>query len=568
MPINAEINPNRPILINLESLLDLSGRLNEIYDSFLILNLTLLSLMGKIKISRAIAFLADKNSNSYKVIINKTKLEIESLDYFEVNNLRKLDDSIKIEKLFLETGLKYFLPSLSKDKNIALFCLGNKIDGSELSEEERQYARLVSIIASNALQHADSDKKLIVEKNIVESRNQLLTTMFEMSRDFSVIRSRKQILKMLSYHLMGQIMVSRFAIFLKNNDGKFETLINRFEEQNNSLINSELFNIETLCCLDDVDIKEELKSYFEKTQAYFAVPMKIQGLMKGILVAAKKLTGEPLTEENKLFVEALGNTAIAALENERLFLQELEQKKLENELSLALEIQKKLMPKELPSIENYSIFGISIPSRHVGGDYYDVIKLDDERLLLTIADVSGKGMPASLLMANTQAALRVLAPLSLPLKEVINRLNSIIFQNTSSDKFVTLFLGILNYKTYKFHYINAGHNPPYLIDSNGNIKELTQGGLILGVLDNYLNYSEETIEIAKGDTIFFYTDGITEALNENNEEFNESRLKGILLENRFLNPREQIEKVIGEIRQFAGLALQSDDITALAVKHN
>ena len=173
--------------------------------------------------------------------------------------------------------------------------------------------------------------------------------------------------------------------------------------------------------------------------------------------------------------------------------------------------------------------GKSIPSRAVGGDYFDFVKLNQYETLIIIADVSGKGLPAALLMANVQAAIRVLAPLKLTLKEIINQINSLVFQNTSPDKFITFFAGILNNQKNTFTYINAGHNPPIHISKDKDVTMLTEGGLILGFLSDNFEYFVGEVSLNRGDMICMFTDGVTEAQDIHTNEYSEERLLEFVL---------------------------------------
>lgn len=295
--------------------------------------------------------------------------------------------------------------------------------------------------------------------------------------------------------------------------------------------------------------------------------MYVQGAVRGILLIGKRMNGENFTNENLQFIEALGNTAIAALENERLFQEELDKKQLEREMELALEIQKNLLPDDIPPIPGFDVAGKSIPARLVGGDYFDVIKLSENRYLFAIADVSGKGMPAALLMANVQAALRSLAPLDLPLKQLIERVNQIVYQNTSADKFVTFFGGILDCTSKEFHYINAGHNPPMLFRAaSGAIEMLTEGGIILGITDAPFEYLSGNASFGKKDVLALFTDGITEAMNKNRKEFGEDRLKFEVSNCIESKSNDIISNIINAVTEHAGEAVQSDDITLLIIK--
>jgi sigma-B regulation protein RsbU (phosphoserine phosphatase) len=294
--------------------------------------------------------------------------------------------------------------------------------------------------------------------------------------------------------------------------------------------------------------------------------MFIQGNPKALLVIGKKMNGSEFTDENLQFIEALGNTAISTLESERLFKEEIEKKKLENELNLALDIQKNLLPKNVPNVKYFEIHGISLPSRHVGGDYYDFIKLDENRTIVAIADVSGKGMPAALLMANVQAALRVIAPLGLPLREIVQRLNKIVYLNTSSDKFVTFFMGILESEHKTFEYINAGHNPPFILHSDLHIEHLTAGGLILGFMDDPFEYEQAVVKLEQDSVICMFTDGITEALNTSNLEYGDERLQELVRDIRKFPVEEMLKIIVEDVQQFAIGTQQFDDITLIGVK--
>jgi sigma-B regulation protein RsbU (phosphoserine phosphatase) len=294
--------------------------------------------------------------------------------------------------------------------------------------------------------------------------------------------------------------------------------------------------------------------------------MKVQGKVKGILVIGNKLTGESFSEENLLFIEALGNIAISALENERLFKQEIEKKRLDNELTMALEIQKKLLPKEIPVIPGYNIAAISIPSRYVGGDYYDIIKLPDGNIIIAIADVSGKGMPAALIMANVQAALRILSNLSTDIADIILQINNIVYQNTSEDKFITFFCGIINPSKQTFRYINAGHNPPILINKENVVYNLDKGGLILGFMEKPFEYQSEVINLNSGDIVFFYTDGVTEAQNQQSEELGIEASVNIILKNKEKTVNNLLDAILANVFNLSKNGTEHDDITCILLK--
>lgn len=552
-------------IINLDSILDLSARLNETYDEKFILNTAMLSLMGKLRIIRAAVFLPYMQ-DTYKLMIAKGKKEIELVPYFELNSFRELNPGIISENILIKAGYQYCLPVKHQNEVLALICLGKRMNGNEYTTEERNYSWIVSSVAATALKNTYNHNSLLAAKTDLEQRNQLLTTMFEMNREFSTLLSKKEIVRMLSYRLMGQLAVTRFSLILFDDGNAPATIINRFPQESSDELIREISDYKSTIFSDNENLSEKSRIELQKIGIDVISPMTVQGNIKGILLVGKKMTSNMFSEDDVLFVEALGNTAIVALENERLFQQEIIKKQLENELNLALEIQKNLLPKELPDLKRFDLSGISIPSRQVGGDYYDIIKLSENRILIAIADVSGKGMPASLLMANIQAALRVLAPLSLDLKDMVKRLNNIVFVNTSAEKFVTFFCGELDIDTGALKYVNAGHNPPYVYRNDNTIEELTIGGMILGFLDEEASYHEGETKIYPGDSIIMFTDGVTEAMDKDHNEFEERRLKTFLPSIQNYGSEQFLIELVKTIKDFTGDNPQYDDLTAIALK--
>ncbi len=551
-------------IINLDSLLDFSDRLNQTYDRRFILNSTLLSLMGKLKIFKASALLFERY-DKFKIELVKGRLDVDGKDISDSEPFY-FDDYDKAEKFLKDAAYKYFIPVIYKDETKAVICLGEKVRDGELTEEEQRYAGLVCNIAANALENARNKKHLDQEKMRVEQRRQLLNTLFEVGRCFSSLLSREQIIKMLANYMMGQLTVNRFAVMLYYDDDKFEIINNSFSKEPDEELLAELKNIESTGSVDDFELSFQLREFLGSINAKFLSPMKVQGETKGFMLVGRKLTGEEFDEGNIQFIESLGNIAISALENERLFKEAVEKKRMESEMSLALEIQKNLLPKVMPDLQGFQIDGITYPSRTVGGDYFDLIKLSENELMIAIADVSGKGVPAALLMANMQASLRLLAPLKLSLTEMILRINNLIYQNTTADKFVTFFCGILDTSLNKFRYVNAGHNPPLYLKISGEMHDLEEGGLIIGYTDEPFPYESGEIGLESGETVLLYTDGITEAQNNEKEEYELERLKAKFIENARSSASEIMTQIINDVRQFSLNTAQFDDITCIVLK--
>lgn len=561
------MSKQKKITIKLDSVIDLSAKLIGLQSEELILNTALLSLMGKLKIVRGVVLVPHKNGETITPLIVKGKASDSKGSFLIFKQFHILRNSKKKEKELIALGYKYCIPITYQQQIFALIYLGEALDRSKLQKDEKHYAEIVASVSSVALQNIRNSQSLIEAKNSVEQRNLLLTSMFEMSRDFSTLLPKKHILRMLSYRLMGQLMVSRFLIALINEKGEKELIVNRFEKNLPEPLIDYFFEYNQAKFIQQSENKE-FREIIKELEAKIVSPLIVQGTKKGILVIGKKMSNENFSEENLQFIEVLGNTAMSALENERLFAQELEKKQLEKELQLALDIQRNLLPDWNPKVENFDIVGCSYPSKYVGGDYFDFIPLSSKELLIAIADVSGKGMPAALLMANVQAALKVLTPLHFGLKELVERLNLIVYQNTSHDKFVTFFCGILNTKSANFHYLNAGHNPPILLKKNGQVEHLVEGGIILGISDSTFPYTEGDVSIDDGDLLLLYTDGVSEALNVEKEEYGEENLIQTLKAIKDLSSQDILNKISNELKFFSAGTSQYDDITMISIKRS
>ena len=213
-----------------------------------------------------------------------------------------------------------------------------------------------------------------------------------------------------------------------------------------------------------------------------------------------------------------------------------------DEMQDARIIQNNLLPKNIPQVKDYEIAGISQPVRHVGGDYYDVVRISERHTVLCIADVSGKGMPAALLMSSLQAALKPLMWDTLSPRELCRRLNRILCEIAPVGKFVSFFYGVLDSKENRLTYCNAGHNPPMLVGANGATSELNAAGAVLGQFPDWV-YEQSDVQLRSGDALLLFTDGMVEASDEHDEPFGEERLSRIAVENRGASAG-QLEKLL------------------------
>lgn len=301
-----------------------------------------------------------------------------------------------------------------------------------------------------------------------------------------------------------------------------------------------------------------------KIRSMLCVPLKVKDRMIGLISLFNKKE-EAFTPDDQRLVAIIAMQSAQVIENARLYEEEKKLQQMEEDLKTARNIQRSLLPKENPSLPDIDIVGFTHPAREVGGDYYDFINIDQDRLAIVIADVSGKGMPAALLMANLQATLRGQALTNHTPKECVAKSNSLLCRSVEKGKFVTLFYGILNTKEKSLTYTNAGHCYPLIFDPERKLKKLEKSGLILGMLDNY-PYQEEKIILQPEELILLYTDGITEAFNKENEQFEEERLIKVVQENFHLKAKDISQQILNHVIDFQEDVSQSDDLTLVVVK--
>ncbi len=273
---------------------------------------------------------------------------------------------------------------------------------------------------------------------------------------------------------------------------------------------------------------------------------------------------ESLTELLE-FVQTLTNVATIVIENNRLFKFSLDKEMLFKDLSIAAEVQNGLIAKNLPDNEHLEMHAYYQPMQVIGGDYYDFITITPDVDVFCIADISGKGIPAALLMANFQSTLRILIKQNISIEKFIHILNKHVYENTNGDKYLTVFFGRYDKKKRELTYINAGHIPPLLME-NGVIRKLTKGTTMLGAFDKLPHFEYETINISQGATLMCYTDGLVEIENEEGELFNLKTLTAYMQANTTTSARMLTMKIVAKIKSMKGKKNYGDDICILATR--
>jgi len=303
------------------------------------------------------------------------------------------------------------------------------------------------------------------------------------------------------------------------------------------------------------------------TRSILAVPIRDKSRnIIGVIQCLNKKNGK-FTATDEQFLAAFAEHIAIAIQNARLYQEALERKRLEDEMMLAAEIQRRLLPKHIPNLPGYDIFAYHHPSRSVGGDYFDFF-VRDPLVYFTLADVSGKGVPAALLMANLQATFHVLVhkPYSMP--ELVAKINQHLVAHTDEDKYATLVYGCIDTTNHLLTYVNAGHVPPYIYHWNPSlptIEELGDGGIPVGMLPDMV-YKQGETHFEPGDLLLVCSDGITEAVDKQDSFFGLKRLYQFLESHAHLSAHEFGQNLLQEIQHFCGGQIGQDDLTLIVIK--
>lgn len=314
--------------------------------------------------------------------------------------------------------------------------------------------------------------------------------------------------------------------------------------------------------LKEITTINDVEAPFDQFKVAIPILHKTQNLAI-VLATGSDTNGELL---NITFLQAISNLIIVAIENKRMARRQLEEEAIRKELEIAKNVQTFLFPDNLPDGVRLKVEASYLPHHTVGGDYYDYIPINKSQFLVCIADVSGKGIPAALMMSNFQASLHTMLRHTSNLTEIVEALNYQIHESAKGESFITFFAAIYDHELNTMVYVNAGHNPPYLFNTSGKMEELTTGSTVLGVFDPLPFISEGFIPDLDGFTLFCYTDGLTETENEAGVEIGSDRIAEFFQENHHKNLTKIHQELLDELDEYRGKVAYKDDITILSCK--
>lgn len=493
-------------------------------------------LRGNFMISEVYAYHKKQSNSDWETIVSQKELSPDDLSFFQ--ELQSLP-----VKYYSKQKYNASLVLPLSDKSFLGILIGHKMDRSDFNDLDKITLQILLQVfdsAHKAFLNQIKEKGLVFELNEkILQLNNLIDTVIEVSR-----YDKRDILFELALERIASLTNASAALVqISNKD-----------------------SIQKIYTFPSGMIDHEIVSSTFKAESSFEY-----NNLSYLFVLSEKETRKGATHFNeldKLLLNAITRQLQATIENQYLNNQAIEKEKMEKELTVAASIQQMILPKSLPVINGYELAGLNIPSREVGGDYYNCFQLTNGKYALVIADVAGKGIGAALLVSTLDASLYSYLEFDIPLTEMADRLNKLIYKSSPADKYITFFIAVLDPTSGELDIVNAGHNPILLLRIDGTLEKIDAGGVGLGMLDFGIPFTGQKSIMNSGDKLFLYTDGIPEAMNENEEEYSDEKMIDFFLNNSHISSKDFINDLVIDVKKHSGSALQSDDITALILKRS
>lgn len=549
------------MLESTEALLESAQLLHASLNLDDLLRHLLRTVMGRLLVAKAL--IAVEDDGAMKIALARGLPKVKAGMSFDAAALRDL-------------GIELILPIGDEANPTGFLGLGHSAQGPIIDEEVGFLKTLLGMAASG-IQNARAHAHVSRLNQDLDQRVQELRALLDLVRGLTSTLEPDDIARLLVLTLSGRWAVRKYAIAAWKEGHATVTRQKGITLSNLETIKQTITTLpEALLVpnLPDSELKEILES--QQGEVVFVVRSadKASG---GLVVLGPRPANLKFSEADLDFGTGLVSQAAVAFDNSWYFRETLEKKKIEQELTLAASIQATLFPAELPQFPSYELAARNRPARQCGGDYYDALLIpspDEQRThLLCVADVSGKGLPASLLMSNMQATMRALLGRIPSLTDLAAHTNALLYASTPSNKYVTAILLEIDPATGKGRFVNAGHTDCLLLRASGEEVWLKATGTPLGMMDAEFvatsqPYQEQRFEMHPGDLIALFSDGVTEAQNETDEEFGEPRVADFLRRIRSAPATEIVDQVFAEIDRFANTAPQFDDITLMILKRN
>jgi len=552
----------------------LHSQLQQIYNVFRSYN-----------IFQAMYLLGSDAAKDFRLEMNFDGIDIDIIPKFNIRSLKahKLlavddfnDEQIKlILKKNKITHLVIF-PERKKRYKILAIATGKR----QLTENQQILVEL----AIDDLSRLFQNDLLSTELNDFSSRMEQMVAemgaLHEISRAFESSKNLNQLLEFILQKcqiLMKAESASLMLLDEENNELEFRVVLGPKSEEVRDLrlplgkgIAGWVAQHGEPVLIPDAYADSRFNPAFDKKSGYvtksmLTVPLIYKSKVIGVVNVLNRLDGERFCESDKTFLTTFASQAALAIENARMLQSNIEKKQLDRELKVAGEIQRLLIPQELPEIPGLAVSATYIPCTEVSGDFYDVIPLSDERYVFVVADVAGKGVPAALIVSTMQASLMAYLEQNQDPLYIINKLNLQLIRNTAEDRFITCFLGLYDARKHTLNYVNAGHNPPILMHANNRNQTLEKGGVFIGSMP--WEYECDTITLDEGSIVCMYTDGLVELENKNHEQFGTQRVETLISENAKKHPEFIINQIIESAEKYSGGKKMADDLTIILLKN-
>ncbi len=426
---------------------------------------------------------------------------------------------------------------------------------TEIKEENQNVVRPLLTVSKPAADTKPDESKL---ERLLKLKEDQLNSLLQVTEAINGNVSARGLLKLYENILVKNLGVKKLAIFIHNMNWMCTNAHGIDRHDAEDLVMKHLLSFKQITYLDKV--KHTLSEHFK-----VVVPVYHKDVPLAFTFIDSVHAAHGSIEEQLSYIQTISSVITVAIENKKLFRVQMKQKFMKSEMEMAGQMQIMLIPGKLPNNHRISMAGIYLPHQEVGGDYYDYLELNDDECIFCIADISGKGVAAALLMASFQASLRSHAEKENSLFGLIENLNTRVNDITKGEKFITLFLAKYNYVTRTLEYVNAGHNPPILFHNDETIL-LSDGCTILGMFEKLPYVNVKKITLPHEFIVFCYTDGLIDIQNDKNEILDVTHLVSFLNEKKHLTPIELNKSMVDLIVSFKGSKMISDDISLLTCK--
>jgi len=545
-----------PGVSRLEALLESAQLLHASLDLDALLSHLLRSVMGRLLITRAVIAIEDKGTMRLAQVRGSSKLKVG--DAYDEAKVR-------------EAGISNIFPIGDESNPVGYLGISKPVDKSgnkRIDEDETEFITALLGLAASGIANANAHSETQRVNRDLDQRVEDLRTLLDVVRGFTSALDPEGVARLLALTFTGRWAVSRYAIIAWREDHPVVTRSKGIKPVAILEARDEIGKLPDAVVINDVP-EGVLKSALIEQQAEVVFVMRSGGEASGLVTLGPRRKDQGYSAADLAFGSALVGQAAVAFDNAWYFTEALERRRMEQELELAANIQEGLFPSTLPGLTGYELAAMNRPARHCGGDYYDVLPYEtpagESAYLLCVADVSGKGLPASLLMSSMQATLRALLGRIPSLTTLAEHINELLYATTPSNKYVTAVLFAVEPASGKCQYVNAGHTQCLHLKADGTAHWLAATGTPFGLMSG-LPYEESSLQLDPGEMVALYSDGVTEAQNSTEDEFGEERLTQVLLPISG-NPAPMIvDSLLESIDTFAGELPQYDDITIMVIK--